>query len=225
MNQKEHFVFENRHEAGELLGEKLKTLVQDEKQLLVLGLPRGGVPVAHEVARVLDVPMDILVVRKLGVPGSEETAMGALSSGGFQTLDNELIRRAGIPEEAVQQTIARERHELKRRESAYREGRSPLSVRGRTVILVDDGVATGATALVALKFLREGKAGKVIVATPVCASTTFGKLQQEGDLVVSVLVPEQFSCVGAWYEDFSATSDDEVRDLLASGNASSGSGL
>ena len=214
MNHEEHFIFENRREAGEILGEKLKPLVQGEKQLLVLGLPRGGVPVAHEVARALDAPMDILVVRKLGIPGSEETAMGAISSGGFQTLDHELIRRAGIPEEAVQQTIARERQELKRRESAYREGRSPLSVHGHTIILVDDGIATGSTVLVALKFLREGKAGKVIVAVPVCASPTFENLQQEADMVVSVLVPEQFHSVGAWFEDFSATSDGEVCHLL-----------
>lgn len=214
MNQKTQFRFENRREAGELLADKLKPMVLDERDLLVLGLPRGGVPVAYEVATALDLPLDILVVRKLGIPGREETAMGAIASGGFQTLDHDLIKGAGISEQAVEKTIAREQEELRRRELTYRGGRPPLSVAGRTVILVDDGIATGSTVLVALKFLREQEVAKVIVAAPVAASSTFDHLLREADDVVCVLVPEQFYAVGLWYEDFLATKDEEVCHLL-----------
>jgi putative phosphoribosyl transferase len=209
--------FENRREAGILLAQKLKPMVQDEHDLLVLGLPRGGVPVAREVAQALDAPLDILVVRKLGIPGHEETAMGAIASGGFRTLDAQLIWKAGISDRAIHRVIKRERRELKRRESVYRGGCPPLVVRGRTVILVDDGIATGSTVLVALKVLREGDVSKVIIATPVCAFSTFRGLQHKADTVVSLMVPDPFYAVGAWYVDFSATQDEEVCQLLELG--------
>lgn len=155
--------FENRREAGILLAQKLKPMVQDGNGLLVIGLPRGGVPVACEVAQALDAPLDILVVSKLGIPGHEETAMGAIASGGFRTLDAKLICKAGISDRAIHRVIKRERRELKRRESVYRGDCPPLVVRGRKVILVDDGIATGSTVLVALKVLREGNVSKVIM--------------------------------------------------------------
>lgn len=206
--------FENRREAGILLAQKLKPMVQNENGLLVLGLPRGGVPVASEVAQALDVPLDVLVVRKLGIPGYEETAMGAIASGGLRTLDARLIWKADISARAIHDVIQREQAELTRMENVYRENCPPLEVAGRTVILVDDGIATGSTVLVALKFLQQRNVGKVIIATPVCAVSALNILQKKADAVVSLMVPDPFYAVGAWYVDFSATQDEEVCQLL-----------
>ncbi len=215
-NVHSEFQFENRREAGILLAEQLKPLVLGDPDLLVLGLPRGGVPVAHEVARILQAPLDVLVVRKLGIPGYEETAMGAIASGGMQILDADLVARLGISQEAIGETLRREQAELKRREETYRGDCPPLDVAGRTVILVDDGIATGSTVMAALGFLRAAHAKKVIIAAPVCAPSSCKALAQKADDVICVMAPDNFHAVGLWYEDFSATPDTEVCRLLQS---------
>jgi predicted phosphoribosyltransferase len=182
--------------------------------VLVLALPRGGVPVAFEVARALEAPLDIFVVRKLGVPGHEELAMGAIASGGAWVLNNDLIESLNPPFRVIQAVAARERLEIERRERAYRGNRPALEVRGRTVILVDDGLATGASMRAAVAALQRLGPGRLIVAVPTAAPSTCSELGQEVDECICVITPEPFHAVGIWYEDFSQTTDEEVRDLL-----------
>ena len=180
----------------------------------MLALPRGGVPVAFEVARALEAPLDIFVVRKLGVPGHEELAMGAIASGGTWVLNKDVIESLNPPFRVIQAVAARERLELERRERAYRGNRPPLEVRGRTVILVDDGLATGSTMRAAVAALKRLGPARLIVAVPTAAPSTCAELGQEGDECICVMTPEPFRAVGVWYEDFSQTTDDQVRDLL-----------
>jgi erythromycin esterase-like protein/predicted phosphoribosyltransferase len=183
--------------------------------VVVLGLPRGGVPVAYEVARELDVPLDVYLVRKLGVPGHEEFAFGAIATGGVRVLNKELIERLQLPAEWIEAIDAKERRELDRRERAYRGERPPPDLAGRTVILIDDGLATGSTMLAALQAVRQDDPAKVVAAVPVAAPEVCAALQAMADEVVCLATPEPLHAVGLWYEDFSETSDEEVRDLLA----------
>jgi predicted phosphoribosyltransferase len=185
----------------------------------VLGLPRGGIPLAFEVANALGAPLDVCVVRKLGVPGHEELAMGAIASGGVQLLDTQLIRALQIPRSQVERTVAREELELDRRERAYRSGRPTMEVRGRTVILVDDGLATGASMAAAVTALRQREPRAIVVAVPVASRSACAALEGIANGCVCVATPEPFHGVGEWYADFEQTTDDEVRELLATANS------
>jgi erythromycin esterase-like protein/predicted phosphoribosyltransferase len=207
-------LFRDRHEAGRLLAAKLAKYA-DRPDVFVLALPRGGVPVAYEVASALDEPMDVFVVRKLGVPGYEELAMGAVATGGVLVLNDMLVTRLGIPDHVIDVVATREQQELARRERLYRGGRSPPDVRGRTVILVDDGLATGATMHAAIQALRQQQSARIVVAVPTAAPETCEELRAEVDEVICAITPEPFHAVGLWYRDFSQTTDEEVRDLLA----------
>jgi putative phosphoribosyl transferase len=206
--------FHDRTEAGRLLARELERY-SGRDDVVVLALPRGGVPVGYEVAKALGAPFDVFVVRKLGVPGHRELAMGAIASGGLIVVDQELVRRLGIPEELIPRAIADELRELERREAAYRGDREPPQLEGKTVILVDDGLATGATMRAAALAVRERNSARVIVAVPVAPAETRERLRDDVDDVVCALTPEPFYAVGFWYDDFSQTSDDEVRELLA----------
>ncbi|HXQ80825.1 MAG TPA: phosphoribosyltransferase [Opitutaceae bacterium] len=206
--------FRNRTQAGEVLAGKLAGYAGIPDGI-VLGLPRGGVPVAHAVARRLKLPLDVFIVRKLGVPGQEELAMGAIASGGVCAMNDQIVEALQLPDDAVASVRAREQLELERRERQYRSGRPELRVRGRTVILVDDGIATGATMRAAALALREGKAGRIVVAAPVAADTSRRELGGAADDFVAVLEPENFLSVGQWYADFTQVTDDEVTALLA----------
>ena len=183
-------------------------------EVLVLALPRGGVPVAFEIAKSLRVPLDVFVVRKLGVPGHEELAMGAIASGDVRVANPAVIEALGISDETLDAVAARERWELERRERAYRQDRAAPTVRDRIVIVVDDGIATGSTMLAAIAALSQLGAQRTVVATPTIARDALELLRRRVDEVVAVLVPETFRGVGEWYLDFSQTSDEEVRDLL-----------
>jgi predicted phosphoribosyltransferase len=205
--------FKNRQDAGVRLAAKLSGYAR-QPNVLVLALPRGGVPVAAEVARALRAPWDVLVVRKLGVPGQEELAMGAIASGRVRVLNRPVLTACGVGEDALERVVAREQRELARREKLYRGNRPPCPVASRTIILVDDGVATGSTVRAALAALRSRGADRVIVAAPVIAADTKGQLEREADDVIAVLAPADFDAVGAWYEDFSATTDEEVTRLV-----------
>ena len=206
--------FRDRREAGRELARALAGY-RGRPDVLVLALPRGGVPVAYEVARGLDVPLDVFLVRKLGVPGHEELALGALATGGVCLLNEDVVRGLRIPPEAIDRVTAAEQAELERREAAYRDGRRPPDVAGKTVILVDDGLATGASMRVAVAALRQAQPARIVVAVPVAAPSTCADLRDEVDHVICARTPEPFYAVGLWYEDFSQTSDQEVRDLLA----------
>jgi putative phosphoribosyl transferase len=207
-------VFRNRREAGRRLARVLGEYA-NRPDVLVLALPRGGVPVGYEVAQALHAPLDVFVVRKLGVPGHEELAMGAIASGGVRVLNDEVVRMLDMPEAAIDAVARDEQLELERRESLYRDGRPPVDVRGRTVLLVDDGLATGSTMRAAVKALRAQQPARIVVAVPTAAAQTCDELRREADEVVCPSTPEPFRAVGLWYEDFSQTSDDEVHDLLA----------
>jgi predicted phosphoribosyltransferase len=207
-------LFHDRTDAGRRLAEKLSAYA-NHHDLVVLALPRGGVPVAFEVARVLNAPLDVFLVRKLGVPGHEELAMGAIASGGIRVLNADVVSVLQISEEALDAVAAEEQRELERREQAYRDDRPPLDVHGRPVILVDDGLATGSTMRAAVAALHQCGPSRIVVAVPVGAPETCHELHQEADEVVCVQTPEPFYAVGLWYEDFSQTTDEEVRDLLA----------
>ena len=183
----------------------------------VLALPRGGVPVAYEVARALNAPLDVFVVRKLGVPGYEELAMGAVATGGARVLNDQIVGDLNIPEYVIDKVEADERQELARRKHAYRGGRPPLQVSGRTVILVDDGLATGATMRAAVKALRQLQSERIIVAVPTASPQTCEELKAEVDEVVCAITPEPFYAVGYWYDNLTQTTDQEVRELLARG--------
>lgn len=210
--------FEDRHAAGRALAGALSGY-RGEPGLLVLGLPRGGVPVAWEVARALHAELDVLVVRKLGVPWHPELAMGAIASGGATVVSDEIVERAGVTRAQVDEVLHRERDELERRERAYRRDRPFPEVHGRTVILVDDGIATGATMKAAVQALGQLGAGRVVVAVPVAPARTLDEFRDLADEVVCINAPVHFQAVGAWYLRFGQTSDDEVRRLLQSGAA------
>ena len=205
--------FRNRVEAGMMLAELL-TQYANRPDVVVLALPRGGVPVAYEVAQTLNAPLDVFVVRKLGVPGRPELAMGAIASGGERVLNREVVDLFQISDSVIDAVAAREESELRRREFLYRDRRPELNVHGLTVIVVDDGIATGATMRVAVKALRQLDAAHIIVATPTAAESTARQIRAEVDEFVAVMTPEDFAGVGEWYEDFSQTSDKEVRELL-----------
>ena len=196
-----------------MLASKLSAYAQ-LPNTVVLALPRGGVPVAFEVAKALAVPLDVFLVRKLGLPGHEELAIGAIAIGGVRVLNNDVVGHLRIPAEVIDKITAREQRELTRREQHYRAGRSPLQVRGWTVILVDDGLATGSSMRAAIGALRLLEPAVVVVAVPVAARATCKELQPLVDEVVCAMTPEPFTAVGLWYEDFSQTSDEEVRELL-----------
>ena len=183
--------------------------------VVVLALPRGGVPVAYEVAHMLRAPLDVFVVRKLGVPGHEELAMGAVASGGVRVLNDDVVRGLGIPDHLVDAVTTWERRELRRRERLYRGDRPAPDVRGKTVILVDDGLATGASMHAAIAALRQQGPARIVVAVPTAARETCDALRADVDDVICAITPEPFHAVGLWYEDFSQTTDEEVRELLA----------
>jgi len=207
------FPFRDRTEAGRLLAEKLQEYA-NRSDVVVLALPRGGVPVAFEVARALNVPLDIFLVRKLGLPEQEELAMGAIAAGGVRVLNEEVVRALDIPDEIVDAVAEREERELERREREYRGGRAPVDVRGRTVILIDDGLATGSSMRAAALALKNKHPAQIVVAVPVGSPSTCAEFASEVDKVVCAVTPEPFWGVGQWYRDFSQTSDEEVRDLL-----------
>jgi predicted phosphoribosyltransferase len=207
------FPFRDRTEAGRLLAQKLREYANRD-DVVVLALPRGGVPVAYEVANTLNVPLDIFLVRKLGLPGNEELAMGAIASGGVRVLNEEVVRALNIPDEIVDEVAEKEERELERREREYRRGRPPVDVRGRTAILIDDGLATGSSMRAAALALRNNQPAQIVVAVPVGAPSTCAEFESEVDKVVCAVTPEPFWGVGQWYRDFSQTSDEEVRDLL-----------
>lgn len=213
MPQVSSLAFRDRVEAGELLAGQL-TQYRDRDDVVVLGLPRGGVPVAREVSRALGVPFDVYVVRKLGVPGHEELAMGAIATGGVRQINHDVVDALGIPGNVIDAVAAREQRELERREHDYRGNRGPLSLANRTVILVDDGLATGSTMRAAVKAVRQQQPARVIVAVPVGAASTCADLATEADNVVCVRMPDPFVAVGLWYRDFTPTTDLEVRTLL-----------
>jgi putative phosphoribosyl transferase len=204
--------FRNRAEAGRALAGELQHLRGEDA--VVLALPRGGVPVAVEVARGLAAPLDVLLVRKLGVPGHEELAFGAVASGGGRVLVDAVVADARLDAQTIDAATRQARTELTRREELYRSGRGPLDVRGRVAVLVDDGLATGATMRVAAQAARELEAARVVVAVPVAAAETARALRDEADEVVVVATPRPFLAVGSWYADFEPVADDEVRRLL-----------
>jgi putative phosphoribosyl transferase len=211
--------YRNRTEAGRLLAQKLVSYA-NRTDVLVLALPRGGVPVAFEVAQALDAPLDIFLVRKLGVPGHEELAMGAIASGGVRVLNEDVVSYLHIPDGVIDAVTADELQELNRRERLYRGDRPPLDVRGRTVILIDDGLATGSTMRAAAAVLRTQHPAAIVVAVPVAADETCDEFRSEVNEVVCAYTPVPFYAVGLWYEDFSQTSDEEVRELLGRAAAS-----
>jgi putative phosphoribosyl transferase len=206
-------LFANRIEAGRYLATQL-TEYANRPDVLVLALPRGGVPVAFQVAEALHAPLDVFMVRKLGVPGHEELAMGAIATGGVKVLNQEVIQSLRIPSHVIERVAAAELRELARREKEYRDDRPPPDVRGKTVILVDDGLATGSTMRAAAKALRQQQPAQLVVAVPAAAPETCEEFRSEADRVVCAVTPEPFYGVGAWYEDFSQTSDAEVQNLL-----------
>jgi putative phosphoribosyl transferase len=205
--------FRDRHDAGRRLAVSLGDYA-GRRDVLVLALPRGGVPVAFEVARALGAPLDIFLVRKLGVPGHRELAMGAIATGGVRVLNLEVVRGLGIPPEAVEAVAASEQEELARRDRAYRGQRPAPHIQGRIVILVDDGLATGATMRAAVAAVRRLDPARIVVAVPTAAPETCEMLRTEVDDIVCAETPEPFVAVGLWYEDFAETTDDEVRGLL-----------
>ncbi len=205
--------FRDRVDAGKQLARKLEHYA-GRNDVVVLGLPRGGVPVAYEVARELKAPLDVFLVRKLGLPGHEELAMGAIASGGIRVLNDEVVREFAVPPEDIERVTARETAELQRRETLYRLGRPSPHIGGRTVILVDDGLATGSTMRAAVTAVRLQGPRRIVVAIPVAARSTCREFERTVDEVVCVETPPLFYAVGAWYDDFSQTTDDEIRDLL-----------
>jgi putative phosphoribosyl transferase len=206
-------IYRDRSEAGKHLAAKLANYANRD-DVLVLALPRGGVPVAFEVAKALHAPLDIFLVRKLGVPGHEELAMGAIATGGVRVLNQDIVDYLGIPEDVIDAVAADELQELERRERAYRGNRSEPDVRGKTVILVDDGLATGSTMRAAAAALRQQKPERIVVAVPVSAPQTCNEYRMGVDEIVCANTPEPFFGVGQWYQDFSQTTDEEVRELL-----------
>ena len=206
--------FRDRRDGGRALAAELLPAYGGMPGVVVLALPRGGVPVGYEVARALDAPLDVFVVRKLGVPGREELAMGAIAGGNVRVLNDDVIRGLRIPREAIDAVTAEQQRELERRERAYRGGRPPLALRGHTVILVDDGLATGSTMRAATIALRELEPARIVVAVPVGAPEACAAMREVADECVCVHAPPAFRGVGLWYDDFAQTTDEEVRELL-----------
>lgn len=205
--------FLDRRDAGRQLALKLRAY-SGHDDVIILALPRGGVPVGYEVAKELGAPLDVFVVRKLGVPGHEELAMGAIASGGVRVLNEDIVKSLHISNVIIDRITAREEEELARREMQYRHGRPAPDLLGRTVILVDDGLATGSTMRAAVAAVRKQDPTRVIVAVPTAAPSTCSELRREVDEIVCAETPEPFYAVGAWYEDFSQTSDEEIHTLL-----------
>ena len=210
-------IFSNRREAGLLLGRKLHSLKLG-RDPLAFALPRGGVPVAFEIALELEAPLDVFTVRKLGVPGHEELAMGAIATGGIRVLNEEVLKGLNISAKMIEAVADREEIELRRREQAYRHESIAPDVRNRFVILVDDGIATGSTMSAAIEAVKSGGATHVLVATPLAPRSTVSKLRKAADQVVVLCTPEPFRGVGQWYQDFDQTTDDEVREFLRIAN-------
>jgi putative phosphoribosyl transferase len=206
--------YQDRMEGGRRLAAKLMAYA-NRPEVVVLALPRGGVPVAFAVAETLNAPLDVFLVRKLGLPGHEELAMGAIATGGVRVLNESVVRNLGIPDTVIDTVTAQEQRELKRRERLYRDDRPALAVRGCTVLLVDDGLATGSTMRAAAVALRQQHPARIVIAVPIAASATCEEFRTEVDDIVCAATPEPFYAVGLWYNDFSQTSDTEVRDLLA----------
>ncbi len=206
-------IYRNRVDAGRKLAEQLAQY-KGEPNVIVLALPRGGVPIGYEVAQALGAPLDIFLVRKLGVPGHEELAMGAIASGGVRVLNEEVVGGLGIADEVIDAVAAEEQQELERRERLYRGDRPAPDVRGRTAILIDDGLATGSTMRAAVAALRQQGPARLVVAVPVAAASTAAEFQDEVDDFVCVHTPEVFYSVGAWYQDFTQTTDTEVYEML-----------
>lgn len=207
-------LFTDRADAGRQLAAKLERYAGRD-DVIVLALPRGGVPVGYEVARSLGAPLDVFLVRKLGVPGHEELAMGAIASGGMRVLNEGVVGQLGIPQRVIDEVAEEEQRELERREREYRDDRPPPAIRGKVVILVDDGLATGSTMRAAVAAVRRLGPARVVVAVPVGAADTCDLLGEEADEAVCAREPEPFYAVGVWYENFSQTTDEEVRDLLS----------
>lgn len=204
--------FEDRRDAGRILAQ---VLLDERRQVeVVLALPRGGVPVGYEIAKALGVPLDVFVVRKLGTPGHEELAMGAIATGGTRVMNDEVLSMLRVPAAAIEAEAQREMVELERRERAYRDGHQPETVRGKHTLLVDDGLATGASMRAAVAALRQLDPASITVAVPVAAQETCEEIEAEVDALVCMATPEPFVAVGMWYRDFRATTDDEVRELL-----------
>ncbi len=206
-------LFADRAEAGRELAASLSEYANN-RNAIVLALPRGGVPIGYEIARALDIPLDVYIVRKLGVPGHEELAMGALAADGTYVVDHDLMESLGIDPDALDEVVAREAAELRRRETAYRDDRAEPDIVGKIVILVDDGLATGATMRAAATALRRRNPAAIITAVPVAAGRTCASLRSLVDRVVCVSMPEPFHAVGLYYRNFEQTTDDEVRRLL-----------
>lgn len=206
--------FKNRMEAGRFLAMRLSNFA-NRADVLVLALPRGGVPVAYEVAASLNAPLDVFLVRKLGVPGHQELAMGAIATGDVRVLNDDVVRYLGIPDEVIDEVAAQEQEELERRAQLYRGDRPARTVRDHVAILIDDGLATGSTMRAAALALRQQQPAAIVVAVPVASSQTCDEFRTEVDDVICALTPEPFYAVGLWYEDFDQTTDEEVRELLA----------
>jgi putative phosphoribosyl transferase len=214
MPQTSRFPFLNRVDAGQFLASRLQAYA-NHPGLLVLALPRGGVPVAYEVASALNASLDVFLVRKLGVPGHEELAMGAIASGGIRVLNDSVLQALHLGPEVINRVATREQEEIQRREREYRGSRPPDGIEGRTVLLVDDGLATGATMRAAAQAIQAQRPARLVVAVPVAARSTCEELRSLVDEIVCAVTPEPFHAVGLWYQDFSQTSDEEVRTLLA----------
>ncbi len=214
-------LFRDRADAGRHLLSKLGAY-QDRPDVLVLGLPRGGIPVGYEVARGLGAPLDVFVVRKLGVPGQEELAMGAIATGGVRIVNRDVVDALHIPPHVVDRAAAEEARELERRQQSYRGERPEPRVEGQTVILVDDGLATGSTMRAAVAALRQQAPARIVIAVPVAAPSTCQELRQEVDELVCFATPEPFMAVGRFYDDFAQTTDEEVTELLAAARAGEG---
>ena len=206
--------FRDRREAGELLGQELARRLTARENVVVLGLPRGGLPVGAGVAKALGAPLDVFVVRKLGFPGHEELAMGAIASGGVRVMNDDVLAYMPVRPQAIEAVAEREQAELERRERAYRGNRPPLDVRGQTVIVVDDGLATGSTMRAAIRALKQMQPRSIVVAVPVAARPTCNELRAEVDDVVCLRTPDPFEAVGLWYDDFEQTTDEEVHAIL-----------
>ena len=205
--------FRDRREAGRFLASRLTHY--RNRNAVVLALPRGGVPIGYEVAEELNAVLDVFLVRKLGVPGHEELALGAIASGGVRVINHDVVYMTGLDQQTIDAVAAREQKELERRERSYRFGRPPAAVEGRTAILVDDGLATGASMFAAAHAVRKLEPERLVVAVPVASSQTCDYFRKEVDEIICAETPEPFQAVGLWYEDFSQTTDEEVRDLLA----------
>lgn len=215
--------FENRAEAGQVMADKLRDYA-DRPDVLVLALPRGGVPVAYEVAKALHAPLDVFVVRKLGVPGHEEMAMGAIASGGVKMINEDVVQLLNIPDSVIDSVTAQEQRELERRDRAYRDDRPEPQIEGKTILLIDDGLATGATMHAAVRAVRQRSPARIVVAVPTASASTCDAFRAEVEDVICAITPEPFRAVGLWYKDFEQTKDAEVRHLLQRAALNAGQG-